>query len=255
MELILFLIVAGIFWFINQKFGEDSQTPPPRANQPQQGQQGQPQQQQNYGRQNAPQTMAEDERTRRIQEEIRRKIAERRGEAPPAAGAPPPLPGGQPAPHARAETAPATPPPLNYGRPNERQMSPEERAYQEAYGETELESSAYQPLTPEPRQYEAPPPVRDYEAELAEQQRVLEESHRRAEQARSQARARMEQVYGQGPRKTRTTKTYSGLGLGSRVRERLKDPEAAREAFVYLEVLGQPVGQRVNGKMGPSWQD
>jgi hypothetical protein len=34
----------------------------------------------------------------------------------------------------------------------------------------------------------------------------------------------------------------------------LKGPYAMKKAFLAYEILGQPVGQRQNGKMGPSWE-
>lgn len=260
MELILFLIVGGIFWFINYKFG-DQVEPPQGPTQPRRSQApGQPYQQ---PRADPTQHMSQDERTRRIQEEIRRKIAARRGQSTPQSGMPAPQ---QPLPWEEQPTQyphqqqpgyprqqeqpqyPQQPQPtyprktLEYGRPGETKRTARD-AGGEGYGRPQT-SSPY---------FDAPPPIRDYQAELAEKRRQVEESVRRAAEARKMARTKIESVSHSAPASPRTKSTFSGLSFASSVKARLRSPEAAREAFVHMEILGTPVGQRVNGKIGRSW--
>ena len=119
------------------------------------------------------------ERQRRIQEEIRRKIAERRGEE--GSRSPLNVPGASPA---------------------ARQSQPE---------------------------------AASYEAQMQERLRRIEATERRAEKLKQQVRITQ----------TNTTfaKNSSRIARGS-TRSTLRDPSAARTAFIYGEILGQPVSQR-----------
>ncbi|MEO0794032.1 MAG: hypothetical protein AAFX93_02660 [Verrucomicrobiota bacterium] len=175
----------------------------------------------------------DEERKRRIQEEIRRKIAERRGQDP---NLPPPQ---QPAaPPSLPHTAQATPPPM---QPPPAQPEP----------------PAFPPpitSSTEPQFVEVPVPQRNYEAELEEQRRAVEEAMRRADEINAEAKRRVRDAYDQSKPARRTPRSYAGASLSRRVRGKLRDPLAAREAFVYLEVLGTPVGQRERGSMKPSWE-
>lgn len=252
MELILFLIVSGIIWFLGQKFGDDPDAPRPPVRHDHTPSQ-QP------SRPDPTAHMTQDERTRRIQEEIRRKIAARREQRAQQGEAPPPLPREEPdyplqpweedEPAYPRQQEPSYPShqesqyprrKLDYGRPNEPKPTD---VFQEVYGDLDQDSPFFQSSSP----------ARNYEAELDEQRRKLEESQRRAAAARQQAQSQLQKVYGQ-PTGRRERRSYSGLALAKRVKARLQDPEAAREAFLHMEILGTPVGQRVNGKISRSWE-
>ena len=119
------------------------------------------------------------ERQRKIQEEIRRKIAERRGEE--GSRAPLNAPGASPA----------------------------------------------------ARQSQPPPAT--YESQMQERLQRIEATERRAEKLKQQVRM------------TETNSTLeqspSRIFRGS-ARATLRDPSAARAAFIYGEILGQPISQR-----------
>ena len=121
------------------------------------------------------------ERQRKIQEEIRRKIAERRG--------------------------------------GEDSRSP-----------LDAPSSS-----PAPSQTQ--PPLATYESQIQERLKRIEATKRRAEKLKEQVHI------------TQNNSTFahnpSRVGRGS-ARATLRDPSAARTAFIYGEILGQPISQRRN---------
>lgn len=228
-EIIVPIIVFAI-WLIGQIFGkkEEEQAPPPQHRQaappPTPAQQQDHREEQYRRQQQQPQPASDEERTRRIQEEIRRKIAERRGQQPVPQQGPPPPPPAQPQPAPQRK-------PLDYGRPGE---------------------SSPPPLPT----YQEHQPFRDYEAELEEQRQRVEATKRRAEEARQAAKVRLGSVMGNdisSSAKTAKGKKRTGA-FAQRIRKGLRDPEAAREAFVYMEVLGNPVGQRRDGAIRRSWE-
>jgi hypothetical protein len=148
--------------------------------------------------------MDEAERTRRVQEEIRRKIAERRGQPVPPLVAPRPV--AQPIPEVikrRFET-PATPPPL---------PSKAAQAAQAARDEEVLER----------------------QRELETQLRVLEA--RRAEHKRQAAEAAAPLSAATAYRTAGATKAS-----GADVLADLRAPGGARRAWILREVLGTPAG-------------
>ncbi|MBC2596334.1 hypothetical protein H5P28_18865 [Ruficoccus amylovorans] len=176
------------------------------------------------------------ERARRIQEEIRRKIAERRGEAPPpreqADNGPPPL--RQPADH-------RMPSPLEAPRPVSNQREPQHRRQQfPRPNTTSTEPSPY---------FEVPPPPRNYEAEIEEQRRQAEEALRRAEAVRRQTRAK---TPARAPRKP--ILEHSGdatfKSIRGSLRRDLKDPAAVRRAVLHYEIIGPPVSLRHDDRPG-----
>ena len=119
------------------------------------------------------------ERQRKIQEEIRRKIAERRG----GEGSRSPL------------DAPSS--------------------------------------SPAPSQTQPPPAT--YESQMQERLQRIEATERRAEKLKQQVRiTQTNSTFAQNP---------SRIFRGS-ARATLRDPSAARTAFIYGEILGQPVSQR-----------
>lgn len=155
----------------------------------------------------------QEERARRIREEIQRKIAERRGQAvPPVLAEPPRLPPilerpvfreEAEAPYSRSEP---TPPPMP-------------QAPAQAYSD----SAAL-----------------ERQRRLAEEFERLEEQREAARRAAAAARAASREaapVYGAAP--------VVGAMLGLRsVGEELRDPRALRRAFVLREVISPPVGLR-----------
>jgi hypothetical protein len=159
----------------------------------------------------------EERRAQEIQQEIRRKIAERRG----GHSVPPELPpSGENAPQrpvvvARDPTAIPVPEPL-------RRML------------DQLERRVQTPPTPPPVPHRAAEVER--QEQLAEQLRVLEETRvltaRRA--AKIVAKDVAEQQSERGLRKTARGK----------LNDELRDPESLRRAMVLREVLGTPVGLR-----------
>ncbi|WOO41781.1 hypothetical protein [Rubellicoccus peritrichatus] len=171
-----------------------------------------------------------EDRARRIQEEIRRKIAER-SQQQDGQQSPPPL-----------EQAP---PPLTQ-KPSPYRTTPIGR-------ERDERASNFPPplsTSTEPAFFEVPKPARNLEAELEEQQKRLEESQRRAKAARLEALSRMAKVKGQ-PGQTRPRRVATSLRED--VIATLSDPAAARKAILYYEILGTPVGMREDGKIKPAW--
>jgi hypothetical protein len=159
------------------------------------------------------------ERQRRIQEEIRRKIMERRsakgstGEAEP----PRPQPSAQPRPDlVEAEAQRSRPQPTDW---------------QSSVGEVERPRSQPSDSVADVYAFD-----NDIEAKLQQ----IEATKRRAEKLKKQARASSSSV--------EPVQASAGLshrrGLRGSVRSTLRDPAAARAAFIYGEVLAPPVSQR-----------
>lgn len=156
----------------------------------------------------------QEERNRRIREEIQRKIAERRGQGAPSAPPPMPPPRLDPfRPVFREEVAPP-PPPL---RPEPAPMPP--------------------PM---------PAPAAAYEdASALERQRRLAEQLQELEEQRREARRQAERARGQLAAPALAAASIGGAPVGSRsVAAELRDPRALRRAFVLREVLAAPVGLR-----------
>jgi 1,4-alpha-glucan branching enzyme len=75
----------------------------------------------------------------------------------------------------------------------------------------------------------------------------IEETKRKAEKLKKQAAERSETSKGRGKqRKQRSGGYFSGT-----VRESLQDPQAARVAFIYGEVLGRPISMRKEASSVP----
>ncbi|MDP0497146.1 MAG: hypothetical protein Q7Q73_13160 [Verrucomicrobiota bacterium JB024] len=181
------------------------------------------------------------ERTRRIQEEIRRKIAERRGEVvpPSAADTSPAYPQEQPPPLRR--TAERMPSPLEAPRP---MTSPREVAHRRP---------TYAPDAG-PVYREQPEPRNDYLAQLEAQRRQIEESERQAEAIRRQARAQAARRKAK-PILKKTTSAGAGLpSIRGSLKRELRDPAAIRKAVLHYEILGTPMGMRRDGQLYPHWE-
>ncbi len=163
------------------------------------------------------------ERMRRVQEEIRRKIAERRGAASAASSAPA---------AERAETREFTPPPLlrpapvhpvdPFGGPMRRIAEALEEAAQRRFEDPE-ETAQREEL--ERRQ------------KLEAQMRALEAA-RAAEEQRAQAAAAAVM------RRTMPATAVLEFPDATGVREQVRDRNGLRRAIVLTEILGAPVGLR-----------
>ncbi|MEO0508348.1 MAG: hypothetical protein AAF065_00630 [Verrucomicrobiota bacterium] len=172
------------------------------------------------------------ERQRRIQEEIRRKIMERRrvseqGEQPQ------PVPTGQELRERRREI----------------EVRRETREVRKETREVVHESQEVPPFVvptheattePTPPAFSWEQSDNAYETAMQEQLKRIEATKRQAEQLKRQANASHKRS--EASKTTRSSKT--GRYFSGPVRESLQDPAAARAAFIYAEVLGQPISMR-----------
>jgi hypothetical protein len=178
-----------------------------------------------------PDALDEERRVQEIQEQIRRRIAERRGEAPPPVVAP------EPPPLARRE-APVAP-----GPETTRMPEPFEDPLRRMVREFE------RALNPEPEPAPAPaaPPVAaatlaevpDRRTAELERQRRLAEELRQLEAERVEAKRRAARESVEAAAATASARAHRG-GLA----EELRDAASARRAIILREVLGTPVGLR-----------
>ena len=178
-----------------------------------------------------PDALDEEHRVQEIQEQIRRRIAERRGEAPPPVVAP------EPPPLARRE-APVAP-----GPETTRMPEPFEDPLRRMVREFE------RALNPEPEPAPAPaaPPVAaatlaevpDRRTAELERQRRLAEELRQLEAERVEAKRRAARESVEAAAATASARAHRG-GLA----EELRDAASARRAIILREVLGTPVGLR-----------
>ena len=164
------------------------------------------------------------ERTRRIQEEIRRKITERRSESGPSS-APPPLVT-IPAPVRRE----ATPPPV-FQDPVQEMMKELQRRFVPV------------PETPTP----AAPPNESAQAagerETLTRQRELEEKLQVLEAQQRTAQQRVAEIKATDAAAA-TSRESAGQAAADRWLTDLRDPQTARHAIVLREIIGTPVGLR-----------
>lgn len=178
-------------------------------------------------------------RRRKIREEIQRKIAENTGRQitpPPTARTDNPPPPRIPMP---SKSSPYSTPPIMRGDG----LPPQEDDFPPPTS-----------TSTEPTFFEVPGPARNYEAELEEQRRRMEESKRKAEAARQRARQQTQSMERDVKRRpTRPTRVTGSLRED--VIAVLADPRAARKAVLFQEILGTPVGLRKQGTMRPSWEN
>ena len=203
-------IAVIIIWVLGKLFGgqaeEDGAPPSPR--------------------QPTPPNENQAERTRQIQEEIRRKIAERRRESQP----------------------PSQPPPV----PQRAQRTEPEPA-QARRSAQRTTATARQP-EPEPQSpaYGWDHPQRDLQQELRIKAQEAEAARLKAEAARMEARARIAKVKPEAV----VPMTSANLNLGGTpadfIRSALADPLSTRNAFVFQEVVGTPVALRTEDRIGAS---
>lgn len=169
------------------------------------------------------------ERQRRIQEEIRRKIMERRREGEGQ--------GGQMEGRAPARPQSSAPQPESTTADDllrERRAAVEHRRQQR---KQEAQSHRNRHTSEEQREWH--PETNTYEAQMQERLQQIEATKQKAEKLKQQARASRERTPANAPLTTPRT----SLARGS-VRSTLRNPAAARAAFIYGEVIGPPVSQR-----------
>lgn len=155
------------------------------------------------------------ERQRQVQEEIRRKIEERRGGAP-ATPNPPPV-------------VTATPEPARNVR--ERTKRTDERVH-------ETRAPVPDPVEVNPDfTWDASDDI--YENTMQAQLAQIEATRKKAAALKAQSVAAKKKIASLGRRPS----PVRGLHQGP-VRAALRTPNAARTAFIYGEVLGKPVGMR-----------
>jgi hypothetical protein len=170
------------------------------------------------------------ERTRRIQEEIRRKIAERQGRAVPVEEERVPV---------GSEPTWSEPPPL---------LPPKRVPPVDPFGGSmrkilrKLEEAAEQ------RRETVRDEIEPVESAALRRQRELEEQLRAVEAQRAETKRRAREIaageIGAAAAPKTAWASASVRTAGAGVREELKDPRALRRAFVLREVLGPPVGLR-----------
>jgi hypothetical protein len=173
-----------------------------------------------------------DDLTRRIQEEIRRKIAERRGETAP--DAPPPFQP-EPTPPLHTEPSATEPPPIPVAptapvRTGESEWDIRQRQLREELRRQAAERAAMTAPPALPAEMEL---TVDEEDALA-RQRELAERLAALEQARQRAAANAAALTGTSPA-TRGVRNLRGD---------LRDPAALRRAIVLNELLGPPAALR-----------
>ncbi len=168
------------------------------------------------------------ERTRRLQEEIRRKIAERRGEAP-----------AQPASVGRTSageripplTRPAHVPPLDpFGGPM-RKIS------------REIREAAEREFDPQAEQRRREEEAAAHRATLARQEK-LEEEMRVLEAARLAEQRRAAEILTARQEQGARLEARRVAGAGLTIGDALRDPRELRRVIVLREVLGAPVALR-----------
>lgn len=179
-----------------------------------------------------PDALEEERRVQDIQAEIRRRIAERRGGAAPAAA--------PEAPVAReaAPVAPSAPeaPSADPFEPMRRMM----RDFEEQAREMERKISGEEPAAAAPPPPLAPVPVAaSVRSDELERQRVLAEQLAALEAERAAVRRRAEEAAASAAVRAAGVARASG-----RLVEELRDPGALRRAVLLREVLGTPVGLR-----------
>ena len=159
------------------------------------------------------------DRQRQIQEAIRRKILERRQAA-----------GGE---------APAASQPV--AQHQERRKEVQERQKETHQRAPHVEPTHQEPETDGRFSWDASDNV--YEQQMQERLPQIEATKRRAEALKRQAGG---STQSSATTKRRQSTRRGGLRSGS-VRSVLRDPDAARTAIIYSEVLGKPVGVRESG--------
>lgn len=222
LEILIPLAIAAVYFFGNMFSGKSSEDEDSPSSLPRSRDEGE-------------READAGEQQRRVQDEIRRKIMERRRAAEGRSTAE--TAAGQEF-HERRREAEAhreAPAGDEVRREAEEQPSPYmESPYQ---GESEHASEAFS--------WEESDNA--YENSMQAKLRRIEETKRKAEQLKKQAAQNRGAADGQ---KKRGRQRTGGYFTGT-VRESLKDPQAARVAFIYGEVLGQPISLRKGSSAVP----
>lgn len=222
LEILIPLAIAAVYFFGNMFSGkseDDESSPSPLSRTRETGEKD-------------PDTV---EQQRRVQEEIRRKIMERRraSEGKPTTAAPP----GQ-ALRERRE-----------GIEAQREARREREVYHDVQGPTSPDTESSYELDPEsePRAFSWDLPDNAYENSMQAKLRRIEETRKKAEKLKKQAAERGDaSKSNEKQRKQRNEGYFTGS-----VRESLQDPQAARVAFIYGEVMGQPISLRKDSSSVP----
>lgn len=176
-------------------------------------------------RHEAGQDETEDQRrVREIQERIRRKIAERRGETGPVPAEPPSLPSEAPAPRTVLDPAPPVAELDPFGGPLKRVLAELER------------KAAPAPAHPAPVLFQPDPAELERQARLVAEMKALEEARHLAE--RRAAHAAEERAA------AAVAEPAVRAAMRDHLLEDLRDPASLRRAFLLRELIGPPVGLR-----------
>jgi hypothetical protein len=174
-----------------------------------------------------PDELEEHRRVTEIQEQIRRRIAERRGPAP-TMGEPPPIETHEPASQPASRRIETTQMPEPIG-------GPLRRVFEEIQREMQPQPAPPPPL-PIPVAVERRNAELERQEQLTEKMRVLEESRMLVERRATQVAAAS---YAHAQSESSLRSVARGKLLDD-----LRDAESLRRAFVLREVLGPPVGLR-----------
>ncbi|MGF1484318.1 MAG: hypothetical protein ACFBZ8_08135 [Opitutales bacterium] len=197
-----------------------------------------------------------DDRTRQIQEEIRRKIAERRAaqQGETSLAPPPPVPVQEASPPmARNVPPPVTEQPVFEEPAPRRGLSRYEDIGENRWDQFPQESTTIS--TPEPEAMSDP--AAQLMTQIAAQRQRAEEARRRYEEARqarvsSEAKARYEESAATWGR----VAAHTGESFAESIQRMLLHPNSTRQAFVLHEILGTPVGLRgADGSQRPKWEE
>lgn len=164
-----------------------------------------------------------DRRTREIQEEIRRKIAQRRAGVETVQPAPVSAERPNPPPVMRRDPT-AIPLPEPFGGPLKRMLEELERKVQ-------------------PVPVPVPPPIVEHRSAELERQQQLADEMRALEETRMLAQRRAAALVATKAREADSEEGQRSASRG-RMLDDLRNPESLRRAFVLREVLGTPVGLR-----------
>lgn len=191
------------------------------------------------------------ERRRRVQEEIRRMIEQRSGE-PEKAPAEQPIrqydpsaPDGQPGMY-----GPPAPDYAQQTRQNYPARTTPAQANQPAspFSSEQVETTTRQPTEPTPKR-------ESMVEELERRRSEARETRAAAQKARAAALAKTNLARAKSRKGAQTTRRPTRAhGLRRDVFATLSSPYLARQAFVLQEIVGTPVGLRVDDKIAPFWK-
>jgi len=136
---------------------------------------------------------------------------------------------------------------------------PEDDYFEELFGpkpiskkpEPQAKTRTQPTFAPPPREFTQAktPPKPDYIAKLEKERATLAslEQQFQTVKQRREALQKQEESWGR-------TKDYTPLKT-QEIIDSFKGPNATKKAILYYEILGQPIGSRKNGHMGPIWNE